>query len=54
MPTLGELAKLIRTDRVQDLFGGEVGPGDYTIIVRVYGRDAVMGAARTQRGQGWA
>jgi hypothetical protein len=29
--------------RVQELFGGAVGEDDYTITVRVYGRDAVMG-----------
>lgn len=29
--------------RVHEIFGGRVGPGDYDIHVRVYGRDAVMG-----------
>ncbi len=29
--------------RVQEMFGGAVGPNDYTIGVRVYGRDGVMG-----------
>lgn len=29
--------------RVQEIFGGGVGPGDYDIHVRVYGRDGVMG-----------
>lgn len=31
-------------DRVQEIFGGRVGPGDYAIRVRIYGRDGVMGA----------
>ena len=31
------------TPRVQELFGGAVGPEDYRIRVRVYGRDGVMG-----------
>ena len=30
-------------ERVEDLFGGAIGDGDYTIIHRVFGRDAVMG-----------
>ncbi|WP_426958616.1 acyclic terpene utilization AtuA family protein [Muricoccus radiodurans] len=30
-------------ERVQDMFGGRVGPDDYAIRVRVYGRDGVMG-----------
>jgi len=30
-------------ERVKELFDGRVGPGDYTIRVRVYGRDGVMG-----------
>ena len=29
--------------RVQEIFGGKVGPKDYDIHVRVYGRDGVMG-----------
>ncbi len=29
--------------RVQEIFDGRVGPGDYDIHVRVYGRDGVMG-----------
>lgn len=29
--------------RVQEIFGGRVGPDDYDIHVRVYGRDGVMG-----------
>jgi hypothetical protein len=29
--------------RVQEIFGGRVGPEDYDIYVRVYGRDGVMG-----------
>jgi hypothetical protein len=29
--------------RVQELFGGAVGDEDYTIKIRVYGRDGVMG-----------
>ena len=29
--------------RVVDLFGGRVGDDDYTIVTRVYGRDAVLG-----------
>src|SRR3984893_8709198 len=29
--------------RVQEIFDGKVGPGDYSIHVRVYGRDGVMG-----------
>lgn len=29
--------------RVQEIFGGRVGPGEYDIHVRVYGRDGVMG-----------
>ncbi|MGG5811126.1 acyclic terpene utilization AtuA family protein [Falsiroseomonas sp. CW058] len=31
-------------DRVGEIFGGRVGPGDYAIRVRIYGRDGVMGA----------
>ena len=31
------------TGRVQEIFGGSVGPSDYDIHVRVYGRDGVMG-----------
>jgi hypothetical protein len=31
-------------DRVAEIFGGRVAPGDYTIRVRIYGRDGVMGA----------
>jgi hypothetical protein len=30
-------------ERVKELFDGRVGPSDYTIRVRVYGRDGVMG-----------
>jgi ribosome modulation factor len=30
-------------DRVQELFGGRLGPDDYSIHARVYGRDGVMG-----------
>lgn len=30
-------------NRVQEIFGGKVGPADYDIHVRVYGRDGVMG-----------
>jgi len=30
-------------ERVKELFDGRVGPGDYAIRVRVYGRDGVMG-----------
>jgi hypothetical protein len=30
-------------DRVQEVFRGKVGPQDYSIRVRVYGRDGVMG-----------
>jgi len=30
-------------DRVRELFDGKVGPNDYKIRVRVYGRDGVMG-----------
>ena len=29
--------------RVQEMFGGRLGPDDYDIHVRVYGRDGVMG-----------
>ncbi len=29
--------------RVQEIFGGRVGPNDYSIHARVYGRDGVMG-----------
>jgi Acyclic terpene utilisation family protein AtuA len=35
--------------RVQELFGGAVGEDDYTITVRVYGRDAVMGKLEPRR-----
>ena len=30
-------------DRVRDLFGDRIGTKDYTIVIRIYGRDAVMG-----------
>jgi hypothetical protein len=30
-------------DRVKEIFGGRIGPEDYKIRVRVYGRDGVMG-----------
>ncbi len=38
-------------DRVRELFGGSIGPGDYTIRVRVYGRDGVMGKLEPRSGE---
>ena len=35
--------------RVQELFGGAVGEDDYTIKIRVYGRDGVMGKLEPRR-----
>jgi hypothetical protein len=35
--------------RVQEMFGGRIGPDDYDIHVRVYGRDAVMGKLEPNR-----
>src|SRR5215204_6559547 len=37
--------------RVQEMFGGQIGPDDYDIHVRVYGRDAVMGKPEPDRDQ---
>ena len=36
---------------VIEIFGGRLGPGDYSIGVRVYGRDAVMGALEPLAGE---
>lgn len=36
-------------ERVQEMFAGKVGPEDYDIHVRVYGRDGVMGALEPLR-----
>jgi hypothetical protein len=38
-------------DRVKELFEGKVGPDDYTIRVRVYGRDGVMGKLEPRAGE---
>jgi hypothetical protein len=38
-------------DRVHELFGGAVGPDDYAIRVRVYGRDGVMGKLEPRKGE---
>lgn len=35
--------------RVEEMFQGRVGPDDYTIRVRVYGRDGVMGKLEPKR-----
>ena len=35
--------------RVQEMFAGQVGPDDYTIHARVYGRDGVMGKLEPRR-----
>lgn len=37
--------------RVQELFGGSIGPADYRIGVRVYGRDGVMGKLEPRRNE---
>lgn len=37
--------------RVQELFDGALGPEDYRIRVRVYGRDGVMGKLETRAGE---
>jgi hypothetical protein len=38
-------------ERVQEMFGGRVGPEDYAIRVRVYGRDGVMGKLEPRRAE---
>jgi hypothetical protein len=38
-------------DRVRELFDGAIGPGDYTIRVRIYGRDGVMGKLEPLAGE---
>lgn len=38
-------------DRVKEVFGGRVGPQDYDIRIRIYGRDGVMGSLEPLAGQ---
>jgi ribosome modulation factor len=38
--------------RVQEMFGGRLGPDDYDIHVRVYGRDGVMGKLEPETNMG--
>jgi hypothetical protein len=38
-------------DRVREVFGGRVGPQEYAIRIRVYGRDGVMGTLEPLAGQ---
>lgn len=38
-------------DRIADLFDGALGPDDYKIAYRIYGRDGVMGVLEPERGE---
>jgi hypothetical protein len=38
-------------DRVQEVFAGRIGPADYAIGIRIYGRDGVMGRLEPRRAE---